>query len=108
MIVNAQTEKERLINAANADYHTKVAAAKSSVSEFMASVQADTANKDAYRYYKYLDALTQSYSNSTLILVGDGVDTTKFIFGGLYVGATNSGTTVNGSTTTTGDTQTGT
>ena len=98
-----------MINAANADYHTKVAAAKSSVSEFMASVQADTANKDAYRYYKYLDALTQSYSNSTLILVGDGVDTTKFIFGGLYSGAANSGTTVNGSTTTTNDgTQTGT
>lgn len=102
-IINAQTTKENLINAANAEYYTKVAAAESSVAEFMASVQADTASKDAYRYYKYLDALTQSYSNSTLILVGDGVDTTKFIFGGLYSGANNSGTTVNGSTANTND-----
>ena len=52
----------------------------------MASVEANNSNKDAYQYYKYLDALTQAYGKTNLILVGDGVDTSKIYFGNISNG----------------------
>ena len=92
-LTNAEAKKEMAVNTATAENHTKVAAATSSVSEFMASVEANNANKDSYQYYKYLNALSQAYGKSNLILVGDGVDTSKIYFGnfsnGTVVGATN-------------------
>jgi hypothetical protein len=63
----------------------------------MASVEANNANKDAYQYYKYLDALSQAYGKSTLILVGDGVDTSKIYFGNFA----NGGVTVPNNSTVT-------
>ena len=86
-LTNAQATKESTINKATAENHTKVAGATSSVSEFMASVEANNTNKDSYQYYKYLNALSQAYGKSNLILVGDGVDTSKINFGNISNGA---------------------
>ena len=86
-LTNAQATKESTINKATAENHTKVAGATSSVSEFMASVEANNTNKDSYQYYKYLNALSQAYGKSNLILVGDGVDTSKIYFGNISNGA---------------------
>lgn len=85
-LTNAEAKKNTAINNATAESHSKIAAATSSVSEFMASVEANNSNKDAYQYYKYLDALTQAYGKTNLILVGDGVDTSKIYFGNISNG----------------------
>lgn len=66
-----------------AEKHKAVAAARSDVSEFMASVEADKVNSSAYRYYKYLEALTKAYGKGKLVIVGDGVDTSDIYFGNL-------------------------
>ena len=106
-IINAEANKESAINSAMADYHAKVADATASVSEFMASVEANKSNSSSYHYYKYLDALTQSYGKANLVLVGDGVDSSKIYFGNFANGSLVT-TTPNGSTTTTGSTEAGT
>ena len=98
-ITNATATKDVTINAAISENHTKVAGATSSVSEFMASVAANEANKDSYHYYKYLDALSQSYGKANLILVGDGIDTSKIYFGNIGNNAIISGSTSNNATT---------
>jgi regulator of protease activity HflC (stomatin/prohibitin superfamily) len=100
-LTNAQAQKETTINKANAENYTKVAGATSSVSEFMASVEANNSNKDSYQYYKYLNALSQAYGKSNLILVGDGVDTSKIYFGNISNGAIIGGTNNNSQDTTT-------
>ena len=71
----------------------------------MASVEANKENKDAYQYYKYLDALSQSYGKSNLILVGDGVDSSKIYFGNIGSGIL-AGSTTNNSQSDTQTTQT--
>ncbi|MBE6534048.1 MAG: hypothetical protein E7678_03655, partial [Ruminococcaceae bacterium] len=100
----AHADKDKVINEEITAHHKKVAEATSAVSEFMASVEADNANSESYRYYKYLNALTQAYGKSTLILVGDGVDESKIYFGNFANGIINgnNGTNTNNSQTTTG------
>ena len=90
-LTNAQAKKEMTINTATSENYTKVAGATSSVSEFMASVEANKENKDSYQYYKYLNALSQAYGKTNLILVGDGVDTSKIYFGNFSNGTVNGG-----------------
>lgn len=109
MKINAQAEKNALVNKAEAENHTKIATATSSVSEFMASVEANKENKDAYQYYKYLDALTQAYGKANLILIGDGVDASKLYFGNFANSAIVNNNTNNSQNTTgtTTDTTTG-
>lgn len=102
---NAEATRETTINKAKAENYTNVAAATASVSEFMASVEANKENKDAYQYYKYLDALSQSYGKSNLILVGDGVDSSKIYFGNIGSGIL-AGSTTNNSQSDTQTTQT--
>jgi hypothetical protein len=50
---------------------------------------------------KYLNALSQAYGKSNLILVGDGVDTSKIYFGNISNGAIIGGTNNNSQDTTT-------
>lgn len=71
---------------ANIQYYDSVAAARASVAEFMASVEADNAYSDEYRYYKYMQAITQAYSDAKLIIVGEGVNE-----GNIYIGNFNAG-----------------
>ena len=71
---------------ANIENYENVAAAHAAVAEFMASVEADDAYSDEYRYYKYLQAITEAYSGAKLIIVGDGVNTEN-----IYIGSIGSG-----------------
>ena len=82
-ITAAEAAKEASINAANAEYYQKVATAVSDVAEFNASVEASNGNPEAYHYYKYLNAMSQAYGKAKLVIVGEGVDSSKIFFGNL-------------------------
>lgn len=82
-ITAAMAEKEASINAANAEYYKKVASATADVSEFNASLEAYNGNPEAYHYYKYLNAMSEAYGKSKLVIVGKGVDSSKIFFGNL-------------------------
>lgn len=79
-VKKAESEKNASINAANAEYHQKLADATADVSEFNASVEASDGHPEAYRYYKYLGAIAEAYSKADLVIVGDGVDSSKIYF----------------------------
>jgi membrane protease subunit HflK len=63
-----------------------LAAATGSVAEFLASVEADKAYPDDYRYYKYMKAIAEAYKDAKLVIVGDGINE-----GNIYIGSTSSG-----------------
>ena len=83
-IANAEKQYDTSVNAAKADSYTKIAAAQADVAEFMAGVSADNQYSDAYRYYKYLNAVRRAYGGAKLIIVGEGVDPSIY-FGNLSV-----------------------
>ena len=68
---------------AMSDNLSRIASAEAEVAEFMASVSADSQYSDAYRYYKYLNALTKAYGNAKLIIVDSDVDSSRIYFGSL-------------------------
>lgn len=78
---NAEKDRDTSINSANAEKSTAVAAARSEVSEFIAATKADSTYPDAYRYRKYLDAIGKAYGGARLVIVGEGVDSSKIYFG---------------------------
>lgn len=78
---NAEKSRDTAINSSNAEKSTAVAAAKSEVAGFLASVGADKAFPDAYRYRKYLDAVGKAYGGARLVIVGNGIDSSKIYFG---------------------------
>jgi regulator of protease activity HflC (stomatin/prohibitin superfamily) len=82
-LTDATAQKSASVNAANAEYHQKLAVATADVSEFLASVEAAEGHPDAYHYYKYLKAVSTAYGKSKLIIVGDGVDSSKIYFGNI-------------------------
>ena len=82
-LTQAEAEKEASINAANAEYHKKLATAVADVAEFNASLEAAEGNPDTYHYYKYLNAMAQAYGKAKLVIVGEGVDSSKIFFGNL-------------------------
>lgn len=93
ILVVAQKDANTTVSSAVIKKENMIAAAKSEVSNFMASVKADDSYSDSYRYYKYLDALSKAYGKNTLVIVGDGIDTSKLYFGNFVGGnAVNSGT----------------
>ncbi len=66
---------------AYAEKYASIAAARADVAEFMASVEADKVNSSAYRYYKYLNAITKAYGNARIVIVGEGIDASNIYFG---------------------------
>jgi len=60
-----------------------VAAAKSSVAEFLASVEADRDNPVDYRYYKYMQAISKAYADARIVIVGNGVNEENIYIGSL-------------------------
>lgn len=68
---------------ANITKHESVAAARASVAEFMASVEADNAYSQEYRYYKYMQAITEAYSGAKLVIVGDGINEENIYIGNI-------------------------
>lgn len=80
-IAAAKRSYNEILSAARVDYYSSLAQAKSQVAEFMASVEADRDYSQQYRYYKYLNALSQSYANGKLVLVGEGIDKGNIFIG---------------------------
>lgn len=78
-VLEAETSYNSTVSAATADQLEKIAAAKAEVAEFMASVAADTEYRDAYRYYKYLNAVIDAYGNVKLIIVGSDIDQSRIV-----------------------------
>lgn len=79
----AEIAKLQAIGSARISYENQVGEATAAVAEFMASVQADKNDRDAYRYYKYISALTNSYNNAKLVIVGEGIDSKNLYIGSL-------------------------
>ena len=80
-VENAKRDAYTAEQKAYAEKHTSIATAKADVSEFMASVEADKVAPSAYRYYKYLAAITKAYGNARIVIVGDGIDSSNIYFG---------------------------
>ena len=80
-LADAQAAYDTSVSNATSEQYTQVAQAQSDVAEFMASVAADQSYTDAYRYYKYMNALKNAYGNVRLIIVSDGVDSANLYLG---------------------------
>ena len=72
---------------ANIEYYDAVAFAKGSVAEFLASVEADNAYPEDYRYYKYMKAISEAYSGAKIVIVGNGVNEENIYIGSITFGA---------------------
>ncbi|MBP3478134.1 MAG: hypothetical protein J6K03_01460 [Oscillospiraceae bacterium] len=81
--LEAQLTQTALVSKAKVEREQAVAAAKAAVADFMASVEADGSYRDAYRYYKYIDALTKAYADAKLIIIGEGVDSSNLFIGSI-------------------------
>lgn len=77
----ARKEKTETVSAARAEQYEKVAAAQAEVTEFMAAAEADRSYRSEYRFFKYLSALVDSYAGTKLVIVGEGVDSSKLVIG---------------------------
>lgn len=80
-IAQAETTSDTTVSGAQVSYEEKVATAKSGVAEFMASVEAYNAYRDAYTYYKRLAAVREAYGNSKLVIIGEDIDPSAIYFG---------------------------
>ena len=80
-VTTAEKEYYSAVNGAEADSLKSIADAKASVSEFMASLEADKSYSDAYRYYKYLNAIKSAYKDAKLVIVGEDVDSSNIYLG---------------------------
>jgi regulator of protease activity HflC (stomatin/prohibitin superfamily) len=80
-VLEAETQNNSMISYATAEKLAKIAAAEAEVAEFMASVAADKSYSNAYRYYKYLDAVGNAYGNANIILVGSDIDQSRIYLG---------------------------
>ena len=49
----------------------------------MAAVEAYNGNPDTYTYYKYMQAIGSAYQNANLVILGEGVDGSRIIWGTL-------------------------
>jgi len=84
-VAEAQSAYDTSVAIATAEQSTLVAQARADVAEFMASVSADNAYTNAYRYYKYLNAIRQAYGKAKLVIVGEGVDSSNLYFGSMVL-----------------------
>ena len=82
-LADAQSAALTMVGAANVKRLESIATATGAVAEFMASVEADQAYRDEYRYYKYLQAITAAYANGRVVIVGDGIDASNIYIGSI-------------------------
>lgn len=76
-IFRSQSFAKITVDDALIDYHKRISAAHTEVSEFMAAVEAYTEHPEAYKYYKYLNAICATYARTKLLLVGQDVDSSR-------------------------------
>ena len=79
-VLEAETNYSQTVSVATAERLNKIAAAQAEVSEFMASVAADSSYSDAYRYYKYLNAVKNAYGNGNIVIVSSDIDDSRIIW----------------------------
>ena len=79
-ILEAESNYNSTVSTATAEQLNKIAEAEAEVAEFMASVAADTEYRDAYRYYKYMNAIIRAYENANIILVSSDVDQSRIVY----------------------------
>lgn len=79
-ICEAESNYNSTVSTATAEQLNKIAEAQAEVAEFMASVAADTEYREAYRYYKYLNAVIRKYENANIILVGSDIDDSRIVY----------------------------
>lgn len=79
----AEKEKTQTISNALVEKYERIAQAEAAVTEFMAAAGADAAYRSEYRFFKYLNALTQSYTGTKLVIVGEGVDSSRLVIGAM-------------------------
>jgi len=82
-IMEAKNEQTAKVGDATVQQYQAIANAQAAVAEFMAGVAAYESYPAAYRYYKYMNTLTQAYGQARLIIVGAGVDAGKLFIGSL-------------------------
>ena len=80
-IAEAETTAYETLSDARVDYLAKMATAMTEVSEFMAAVEASEEYPSEYSYYRYLNAICSAYQNSKLIILGNGVDSSRLYYG---------------------------
>ena len=80
-IAQAQSKYDSSVNKANADHSEKIAAAKSSVAEFTASLEMFNKYSDKYKYQKYLAAVCEAYGKANLVIISDDIDSSAIYFG---------------------------
>ncbi len=80
-ICEAESNYTSTVATATAEQLSKIAEAQSEVAVFMASVAADNEYSDAYRYYKYMNAVIKYYENGRLIILGSDVDSSRLVTG---------------------------
>lgn len=77
----AYMNRNSAIKIAEADQYERVGGARAEVSEFTAMVEANNAYPDAFKYYKYLETLTNVFSKQRLYILGEGIDEKYIYFG---------------------------
>lgn len=93
VIAYAEKQRDTEVYTATINQLSAVASATASVSEFMASVGADQNYPETYRYYKYLNAISQAYGSTRIVIVGDGVDSSNLYFGSLLISGSGASST---------------
>lgn len=68
---------------AQTSYYQAIANAESAIASFMAGVEANKEYPEAFRYHKYITAMTEAYTKGVVIIVGEGVDSGSLIIGDL-------------------------
>lgn len=99
-LANAQAKYDTAVNTANAENSEKVAAAKTSVAEFTASLQAFNKYGEKYKYQKYLTAVREAYGKANLVILSDDVDGSAIYFGSISNGTLLTPETDNSTATT--------
>lgn len=79
-VAEAETVYHQTINTAKTYNYEQVAYATSEIAEFMAAIEASNAYPAEYKYYKYLEAICTAYGQARLVIVGNGVDTSRLYF----------------------------
>ena len=82
-LIAAESEKLVTVSKAYAEQHRMLAAANAEVAGFRASVAADEAYRDQYRYQKYLEAIISAYGDAKVVLVGDGIKSENIFIGSI-------------------------
>ena len=85
-VKQAQSDAVEIVSNAQVRQQENVAKANAEVADFMAAAQADSEYSQAYRFQKYIQAVTAAYGDAKIIIVGQGVDAGNIYMGSFPIG----------------------